>query len=60
MESCDSLLAAIDAFSGAIAIVTHNELFLHHLAKRLIIFQNDKVFLFEGTYADFLKNIGWD
>jgi len=59
MESCDSLLAAMDDFSGAVAIVTHNELLLHHLAKRLIIFNDNKVFLFDGTYQMFLKTIGW-
>lgn len=60
MESCDSLIAAIDTFPGAVAIVTHSELFLHHIAKRFIVFRDDKVFLFEGSYQEFLKKIGWD
>ncbi len=58
-ESCDALIAAIDNFDGAVALVTHNEMFLHHLATRLIVFDGGKVFLFEGSYADFLKKVGW-
>ncbi len=60
MEACDSLLAAIDDFPGAVIMVTHNEMFLHALATRFIIFQNDRVSLFEGRYQDFLERVGWD
>ncbi|MCK4796440.1 MAG: ABC-F family ATP-binding cassette domain-containing protein, partial [Spirochaetes bacterium] len=59
MESCDALLAAIDDFEGAVVIVTHNEMFLHAIAERLIVFDGRKVFLYEGKYADFLNKIGW-
>ena len=34
MESCDTLLSAIDNFEGAVIMVTHNEMFLHALAER--------------------------
>src|SRR5512142_1474253 len=60
MEACDSLLDAIDEFDGALVLVTHNEQFLHRLAKRLIIFDKGTVSLFEGTYQDFLDSVGWD
>lgn len=60
MESCDSMIAAMDEFPGAVIIVTHSELFLHHLATRLIVFNEDRVFVFEGTYQDFLDKIGWE
>ena len=60
IESCDSLIAAIDEFPGAVVIVTHDELFLHHLATRLIVFNDDKVFVFEGPYQEFLDKIGWE
>jgi len=59
MESCDSLLAAIDSFPGAVIIVTHNEMFLNTLVNRLIIFEQDSVAVFEGTYQDFLEKVGW-
>ncbi len=59
MESCDALLAAIDAFPGAVIMVTHNELFLHLLAEKLVVFQGDQVTVFDGTYQRFLEKIGW-
>jgi ATP-binding cassette, subfamily F, member 3 len=59
MESVDSLLAAIDAFKGAVVIVTHSEMILSAIASRLIIFDEGKVTLFEGTYQDFLDKGGW-
>ena len=60
VESCDSLIAALDDFPGAVIIVTHSEMFLHHLAKRLIVFNEDKAFVSEGTYQDFLDKGGWE
>ncbi|MFH1684568.1 MAG: ATP-binding cassette domain-containing protein [Candidatus Margulisiibacteriota bacterium] len=60
IESCDSMISALDDFSGAVVIVTHSEMFLHHLANRLIVFNEDRVFVFEGTYQDFLDRVGWE
>ena len=60
MESCDALLAAINAFEGAVIMVTHNEMFLHAIAKRLIVFKNDCIEVFEGSYQEFLEKEGWD
>jgi ATP-binding cassette subfamily F protein 3 len=59
MESNDSLVEAIDAFNGSVIIVTHSEMMLHALATRLIVFDDGKVALFEGTYQDFLDRVGW-
>lgn len=59
MESCDSLITALDIFPGAVVIVTHSEMFLHHLANRLIVFDGGEVEVFEGTYAEFLDRRGW-
>jgi ATP-binding cassette, subfamily F, member 3 len=59
MESCDALLAAIDNFDGAVIMVTHNEMFLHALAQRLVVFHRERVTVFEGTYHDFLDKGGW-
>ncbi|MEJ2154876.1 MAG: ABC-F family ATP-binding cassette domain-containing protein [Desulfobacteraceae bacterium] len=59
MASCDALVAAIDNFDGAVIMVTHNELFLHALAQRLIVFDKGKVDVFEGTYESFLEKGGW-
>jgi len=60
MESCDALLAAIDNFDGAVVMVTHNEMFLHALAERLIVFQKDGITVFEDTYQNFLDKVGWE
>ncbi len=59
MESCDALLAAIDNFDGAVIMVTHNEMFLHAIAGRLIVFQADRLDVFEGSYQRFLETTGW-
>ncbi len=59
MESVDSLVEALDAYEGAVIIVTHSEMILNSLVSRLIIFDDDKVTVFEGTYEDFLSRVGW-
>jgi ABC-type Mn2+/Zn2+ transport system ATPase subunit len=59
MESSDALLTAIDNFDGAVVMVTHNEMFLHALAERLIVFQDEGVSVFEGSYERFLERVGW-
>ena len=59
MESCDAMLAAIDSFEGTVIMVTHNEMFLHVLAERLIVFQNHRIDVFEGSYQQFLEKEGW-
>ncbi len=59
MESVDSMLEAIDAFGGAVVIVTHSEMILNALATRLVVFDDDSVKVFEGTYQDFLDRGGW-
>ncbi len=59
MDACDSLIEAIDNFQGAVIMVTHNEMFLHALANRLIVFQNEYPYIFEGTYKEFLEKEGW-
>jgi ATP-binding cassette subfamily F protein 3 len=59
MESIDSLIEAIEAYDGAVIIVTHSELILEAVATKLIIYDSDSVSVFEGTYLDFLERIGW-
>jgi ATP-binding cassette subfamily F protein 3 len=60
MEACDALLEAINDFDGAVVMVTHNELLLHGLAERLIVFQGGRAGVFEGSYKDFLETRGWE
>lgn len=60
MNSCDALLEAIDAFAGTVVMVTHNEMFLHALADRLVVFRDDGIMVFDGGYQDFLDQVGWE
>jgi ATP-binding cassette subfamily F protein 3 len=60
MDACDALLRAIDKFEGTVIMVTHNEMFLHALAKRLIVFKNNTIDVFEGDYQTFLNHNGWE
>ena len=59
LDACESLLDAIRCFSGAVVMVTHSEYFLHNVANKLIVFDSDTISVFDGTYADFLKQVGW-
>jgi ATP-binding cassette subfamily F protein 3 len=59
LESCDALLSALDAFEGTLILVTHNEMFLHALAERLIVFRENGVEVFDGSYQEFLDKGGW-
>jgi ATP-binding cassette subfamily F protein 3 len=59
MDACDALVAAIDNFDGAVIMVTHNEMFLHALADRLIVFDDGGARMFDGNYQSFLDKGGW-
>ena len=59
MSSCNALVTALDNFEGAVIMVTHNEMLLHALAKRLIVFQDDRISIQENSYQDFLDKGGW-
>jgi ATP-binding cassette subfamily F protein 3 len=59
MASNDALLSALDYFDGAVVMVTHNEMFLHALAERLVVFQGGRVIVYEGGYQRFLEKVGW-
>jgi ATP-binding cassette subfamily F protein 3 len=60
VESVMALTEALEDFEGAVVIVTHSEEILRRVATRLVVFQGDKPFVFEGTYDEFLDSIGWE
>lgn len=60
MESIQSLSNEIDDYPGALIVVTHNVELINSFATKLIIFANDKIEIFEGTYQDFLNKGGWE
>ena len=59
IESVESLKSAIKDYDGTSVIVTHNEMLLRDLADRFIIFDGNKIEVFEGSYDEFLEKIGW-
>jgi len=59
MESVESLVEACEEFPGTVLLVTHDEDLLRALATRLVVFDGGKVFLFEGSYDEFLERVGW-
>ena len=59
VESVLALTEALEEFEGAVVLVTHSEEMLRRIATRLIVFQGDAPFLFEGGYDEFLDSIGW-
>lgn len=59
LESVESLLDAVESFPGAVVIVTHSEMILERIANRLIVFDGERPFVFEGGYRDFLDRVGW-
>ncbi len=59
MSSVDSLEKAIADFPGAIILVTHSEGLLRAVANKLIVFQDGKSFVFDGSYDEFLEKVGW-
>ncbi|MDR2192332.1 MAG: ATP-binding cassette domain-containing protein [Endomicrobium sp.] len=60
MESCESLIDAVNEFDGSVIMVTHNEELLHNIAEKLIVFDRDEAKLFDGTYKEFLERQGWE
>jgi ATP-binding cassette, subfamily F, member 3 len=59
MQSCDSLIEAIDDFNGSVVMVTHNEMHLRSIATKLVVFDNDTISVYPGGYDDFLRDVGW-
>ncbi len=55
MQSCDSLIEAIDDFDGSIIMVTHNEMHLRAVATKLVIFDDNKIRVYEAPMMNFLK-----
>jgi ATP-binding cassette subfamily F protein 3 len=59
-ESVDSLTLELQNYAGAVIIVTHSESMLREVAQKLIVFHKDKVEIFQESYDDFLRKIGWE
>ena len=60
VESIETLIEELNDYQGALVIVTHSELILKTLAKKLIIFHRGRPEYFHGGYEDFLEKVGWE
>ena len=60
IESCQAMMDAVRNFEGAALVVAHDEHFLNEVATKLIVFKNNRAFLYPGKYSEFLESIGWD
>lgn len=61
IESIESLIEAIEFFSGAVVIVTHSEFILKRLPiDTIILCEKSRQRVFHGDYEDFLEKIGWE
>ena len=59
-SNLQAIIDAVKRFKGASIIVTHDEMFLDQVATKLIIFSDEGIEYFPGTYQEFLERIGWD
>jgi ATP-binding cassette subfamily F protein 3 len=59
-ESIDELIVEMNAFKGAVVLVTHSEYILKRFANKFVVFKDGKVTIFEGSYQEFLDKVGWD
>lgn len=59
MESIDALMHALDEFSGAVIIVTHDEQILSKLPDKLVLCHPRGQEIFLGNYEEFLAKEGW-
>jgi len=60
LESTEALVEAIKIFDGTTIIITHNESIIARLATKLIVFQKDNIFFFEGNYKELLDKYNLD
>ncbi len=60
MEAIEVLTEEIDAFPGAVLVVTHNEALLKRVATKLIVFRQSGCEVYNGSYQEFLEEFGWE
>jgi ATP-binding cassette, subfamily F, member 3 len=59
-ESIEGLMDGIEAFTGAVVIVTHSARLLNELVDKLIVFHHGRTEIIPGSYDYFLEKYGWD
>lgn len=59
LESCQVLINALQHFEGTVLFVTHDERMLSSVANRLVVFDHNRIDVYEKTYDEFLAEVGW-
>jgi ATP-binding cassette, subfamily F, member 3 len=59
-DSVDALTLELENYPGAVVIVTHSESMLRQVAKKLIVFHQNKVDCLNLGYEEFLSKVGWE
>lgn len=59
-DSTESLIQALEEFSGTLVFVTHSEALLERLATKLIVYQPSGLRFYDGGYKEFLTRFGWE
>ena len=54
-ESVNVLINALKKYAGSVIFVSHNEHFLRSVAEKLVVFDDDQVYVFQGNYETFLS-----
>lgn len=60
LPSSEALLQAIEAFEGAVVLVSHSEGVVDRIAEKLIVFDNGGATLKNESYSQFLQSAGWN
>lgn len=60
MESTEAFVQAIEAFEGAVVMVTHSESILERTATALVVFDRSGVKVFACPYREFVEKVGWE
>lgn len=59
-ESIEGLIEGLEAFGGAVVLVTHSEMILHQVVNKLVVFHRGRAEFIDGSYEFFLEKYGWD
>lgn len=60
LESCDSLVEAIEGFEGTVIVVSHNRFFITEIASRIFEISPKGFYDFKGRYEEYVEKRGLD
>lgn len=60
LPSVEAIIQAVKHFPGGAVVITHDEHFMRQVATKLVIFEPSGIRIFEGSYQQFLNEVGWE